>query len=286
MALPVAVAMLVELSLYAGLAFPDVLRRVEALGKPLALWLVVSGLTPYLIHTLAPGQFSWTALATLLVLAAVASLWYVVLPHRRITDVAFLVIMAGAYMAKLFDSIYPNPVDGLHIQVLGQLMWIRTGITVLLLFRRIGGIGFGFWPTAAEWRIGFKYFALFMPAGVLLMYVLGFARFDPATGFWWKGVGTFFGFLWVVALAEEFYFRGMLQRWLTDWLGTKPGLVLASLAFGAVHLPFREFPNWEFASLSALAALFYGRAFLEGNGIRAGMVTHALVVATWRTLFR
>ncbi|MCP5111229.1 MAG: CPBP family intramembrane metalloprotease [bacterium] len=194
--------------------------------------------------------------------------------------------MAGVYMAKVFDGIYPEPVDGLHIEVLGQLMWIRLGISAVLLLRRMGGIGFGFWPTAAEWRIGLWQYLLFLPAGALLMYGLDFARFDPADGFWWKGIGTFFGILWVVALAEELFFRGMLQRWLVDWLGSKTGLVLTSLAFGAVHLPFREFPNWEFATLAALAGLFYGRAFLQGNGIRAGMVTHALVVATWRTLFR
>ncbi|MCP5117548.1 MAG: hypothetical protein GY953_42540, partial [bacterium] len=167
-ALPVAVAMLVELSLYAGLAFSEVRRRVASLGKRLAGWMVLTAVIPYLIHALAPGQFRWTALATLLVLAAVASFWYVILPHRRITDVAFLIMMAGAYMAKVFDGIYPEPVDGLHIEVLGQLMWVRLGSSAALLLRRMEGSGCGFWPTAAEWRIGLWHYLLFLPAGALL----------------------------------------------------------------------------------------------------------------------
>ena len=237
--------MLVELSLYAGLAFSDIRTRAQTLGNRLSLWLVVSAIVPYLIHSLAPAGFNWVALLKLLVLAGVASLWFVILPHRRVTDVAFLLLMAAVYMAKLFHGIYPPPVEGLRIEVLGQLMWIRIGISAMLLLRRMDGIGFGFWPNAAEWRIGFRQFVLFMPAGLLLMYGLEFARFDPSDGFWWKAIGTFFGILWVVALSEEFFFRGMLQRWLVDWLGIKPGLILTALLFGAVHLPFREFPNWS-----------------------------------------
>lgn len=278
--------MLVELTLYLGLAFEEVRNRLEALGSRLAGWLVASAVVPFLLYTLSPAPFEWPAFGALVALSAAVSFWYVVLPHRRIVDVVFLVLMAGVYLAKVFKGIYPPPVEGLRIEILGQLMWIRLGIVAVLLLRRLEGIGFGFWPSGREWLIGLRQYALFMPAGVLLMYGLGFARFSPADGFWWKLPGTFIGILWVVALSEEFFFRGMLQRWLTDWLGTRPGLVLASLAFGAVHLPFREFPNWEFAALAALAGLFYGRAFLQGDGIRAGMVTHALVVSTWRVLFR
>ena len=91
----------------------------------------------------------------------------------------------------------------------------------------------------------------------------------------------------MVALSEELFFRGLLQQWLEEWTGTAwAGLLLASLAFGAVHLGFRQFPNWKFASLAAIAGVFYGIAFRRGGGIRAAMVAHALVVTTWRTLFQ
>ena len=98
-------------------------------------------------------------------------------------------------------------------------------------------------------------------------------------------VGTFFGMLWVVALSEEFFFRGLLQRWLSEWLRSeRGGLVVASVLFGLAHLPFRSFPNWRFALLAAVAGLFYGRAYLKAGGIRAAMVAHALVNTVWRVL--
>ena len=56
---------------------------------------------------------------------------------------------------------------------------------------------------------------------------------------------------------------------------------------GAVHLPFGgQFPNWKFAALAAVAHLGYGIAFQKGKGVRAAMVTHALVVTVWRVFLR
>ena len=55
---------------------------------------------------------------------------------------------------------------------------------------------------------------------------------------------------------------------------------MATLAFGLVHLPFRSFPNWRFALVATVAGFFYGRAYSLSGGIRAAMVTHALVNTT------
>lgn len=285
-AAPVALAMLLELSCYLALAFGEIREWMTGLATRLVPALFVSALIPYGIYVLASGGLRPQALAALVALSAVVSGWFFVLPHRRIFDVGLLVFMAAVYLADVFEYIYVRPVEGLDIEILGQLMWIRIGITVFLLARREEGIGFGFSPTRREWVIGVVHFAIFLPLGAALIYGLDFARFDPVNGAWWKAPGMFFAFLWVVALSEEFFFRGLLQRWLIEGLGRTPGLVLASLAFGAVHLPFREFPNWEFAALATVAGFFYGSAFLRGGSIRSAMVTHALVVTVWRTLFR
>ena len=285
-AIPVALALLLELSLYAALAFQETRDRIARLGRWLPSALIASAAVPYLVYAWPTGMFDVRALGELLALAGAASAWYYVLPHRRIADAAFLVFMAAVVLARLFDRIYASPVDGLDVQILGHLLWIRLGITALLLVRRLDGIGFGFWPSRREWLIGLRQFAILLPLAAALLYGLDFARLNLDAAPWGMAPFTFFGILWVVALSEEFFFRGLLLRWLADWLGTVPGLVIASLAFGAVHLSFREFPNWRFAALAALAGLFYGRAYLQGNGIRAAMVTHALMVTTWRTLFR
>jgi membrane protease YdiL (CAAX protease family) len=278
-------AFLLEISLYAGLGFESVRKRCQQLSAWLPLWLVLSALAPYTLYSVATGVFHWRSLALLAALAAAVSWWFVRLPRKPVFDLAFLALMAGVYLAKLFREIYASPVADLRIEVLGQLMWIRLGVMVSLAIRHMEGIRFGFLPKRAEWLIGLRHFLYFLPPGLLLIYGLHFARFDPAPGLWWKAPATFLGILWVVALSEEFFFRGMLQQWLMQWLGTTAGLLAASLIFGAVHLPFRDFPNWKFAALAALAGWFYGRAYLKADGIRAAMVTHSLVVTTWRTLF-
>ncbi|HSW50790.1 MAG TPA: CPBP family intramembrane glutamic endopeptidase, partial [Bryobacteraceae bacterium] len=75
-------------------------------------------------------------------------------------------------------------------------------------------------------------------------------------------------------------------QWLSRALGNQvAGLILTSIAFGLVHLPFRSFPNWRFALIAAVAGLFYGRAYSQAGGIRAAMITHALVNTTTRVFF-
>ncbi len=285
LALPVLGAMLVELSLYAGLAFQGIRMRWENLGRFLPWVLAASALAPYAGYSLPTGQFHWVSFATLSALVVLAAFWFVLLPRSRVTDAFFLALMAAVVLAKVFRGIYASPLEGLRIDVLGQLMWIRVGLTAVLAMRKPEGLGFGFWPSAAEWVVGVRHYACFLPLGVVLTYGLGFAQLSPAAGFWWKAPATFFGILWVVALSEELFFRGMLQAWLVEAMGRATGVLTASMIFGLVHLPFRDFPNWKFALLSALAGAFYGYAFLRGRGIRAAMVTHALVVTTWRSFF-
>jgi hypothetical protein len=224
-------------------------------------------------------------------LAAVVSFWYACLPRRPVVDLVFVAVMAAVVLSKLFAGIYLSPWPGLRVDFLGQLMWIRTGALSVLAIRHADGIGLGFWPARREWLIGARHFLLFAPVGVLLGLGLGFVRFQPMQAVWWQtlllAAGTFAGMLWVVALSEEFFFRGLLQRWLQEWLESRwAGLALASLVFGLAHLPFRGFPNWRFAMVAAAAGVFYGLAFDKAGGIRAAMVAHALVNTAWRLLFR
>jgi hypothetical protein len=105
--------------------------------------------------------------------------------------------------------------------------------------------GYGFWPGRREWATGVRHYLGFLPVGFPLGLALGVIRFGPLPPAW-RVAGTFLGILWVVV---------------------------------------RDFPNWRFALMAAVAGLFYGLAFRAAGSIRASMVTHALVVATWRALF-
>jgi membrane protease YdiL (CAAX protease family) len=254
-----------------------------------AALLTVSAVLPYSLATLTLGTFQWRALASISVLAAAVSFWYILLPKKPTADILLLVFMAAVWIAGFFKLWYLSPYPKLYLPVLGQLMWFRTGLFAMLSIRRAQGVGFGFWPTAREWRIGVVHFAIFLPLAVVLSRLIGFAGFRLPTG-WEKtsllAVGTFFGTLWVVALAEEFFFRGLLQQWLTAWTRSEAaGLIAASLLFGSVHVFKTPFPNWKFAALAALAGICYGMAFRRARSIRASMVTHALVVTTWKIFF-
>jgi uncharacterized protein len=284
---PVIAAFLLEFPFYLAPGFESVRERLRKRLNPvrLGLFLTVSALGPYLIYSLGSGQFRPEALAALTGIALAVSGWYLVLRPGPVADVLFLALLAALMLAKVFDKIYPPPIPGLEIKILGQLMLIRVAATVMLLQRGIAASGFGFVPTAREWRIGVLHFLYFLPIGFPLAWAMGLIRADFQTLLPWKIVGTFLAFLWVVALSEEFVFRGLLQEWMTQWIRRpQVALFVVSALFGLVHLSYRFFPNWKQAAIAAVLGLACGRAYREANSIRAAAVTHALVVTVWRAV--
>jgi membrane protease YdiL (CAAX protease family) len=125
---------------------------------------------------------------------------------------------------------------------------------------------------------------------VALALTLHDVRFEPH-GPWWRaagiGVGTFFGILWTVALGEELLFRGVIARAAMDSFGSEIAAVLVSaILFGAVHLWYPVFPNWRHAAVVTLLGIPCGILYIRSGSVRASMVTHAMIVATSRVLFR
>ncbi len=97
---------------------------------------------------------------------------------------------------------------------------------------------------------------------------------------------TFSGILWVVSLAEEFFFRAFLQTLIARSTHSEAvGLMAAATLFGLAHLPFRRFPNWRLAIVAVCPGIFCGLSLLRARSVRASMVTHALVATTWRMFF-
>jgi len=284
-------AFLLEVAFYLVLGWESVRIRVENLLPPplFAAILAASALAPYCVYTVALGRFQWIAFWSLAALVLVACFWYVVLPHIAALDVLFIALMALVYLVKFFTRVYPNPLLHVHLEILGHLMWIRVGAFALLSIRQVKGVGFGFVPSRKDWSIGLLYYVFFLPVGAVLIGAIHFAHYRLPPMAWWQlslvAAGTFLGILWVTALGEEFVFRGLLQQWFSSWLSSDAaGIICASVLFGFAHL-FHMFPNWKFAVVAGIAGLFYGAAFRQAKSIRASMVTHALVVTTWRVLF-
>jgi membrane protease YdiL (CAAX protease family) len=284
-------AILLETAFYVMPGSEWARKTFDALGaRPLrAALLTASAVLPCLVATVRADTFQFPWFLTLLAAALAASFWYAWIRPNLAVDLLFLAFMAAIYLSKLFDHAYGQPAPHAQLAYLGRLMWIRLGIMAVLSLRGLEDVKFGFWPAAREWRIGFLYYLAFLPVGGVLAYLLGFARFHPPEMEWWKAallvIGTFLAFLWVVALAEEFFFRAFLQRLLTRARGETFGLITASVLFGLTHLPFRPFPNWRFAIVAGIAGVFYGLAFTKAGSVRASMVTHALAVTTWRVFF-
>jgi membrane protease YdiL (CAAX protease family) len=280
-ALPILAAFLIEYPFYLVAGFASVRERLR--GPALPAFLAVSATLPYLASTFAT-EFHWTALLQLAALALALGLWYRVLPVSVPADLGFLALVASVYIFKFFDPIYPI-LFKVRLSFLGHLTLIHLGVLVLILERRIHETGYGFWPKLRDWRTGAVNYLYFLPIGAVLAVGLHAARLGSRTPVWLVP-GIFFGMLWTVALSEEFLFRGVLQGWLEEWTRNRSSaLAMTSLVFGAVHLWFRGFPNWRWALIAVALGWFCGRARNQAGNIRAGMVTHALVIATWMGFF-
>ena len=285
-------ALLVESALYLSTGFDGGRRLWDKLGSSTttAVAMTLSAAIPYLLYSIPLGFFRWTSLTAILTLAALVSFWYLALPRRPLVDLCFLAIIAAVILFGVFERFYDSPAPKLPGQVLGEIMWTRLGVTSALLIRRMEGVGAGFLPSAHEWAVGALHYLYFLPAGVALGIWLDFVRVRDLNANWTKLaitlVLTFAGMLWFVAYREEFFFRGLLQQWLSRWLKSGLfGLLLASVVFGLVHLPFGQFPNWRLALVATIAGCCYGRAFQQTGTIRSAMVTHALIATTWRVFF-
>jgi uncharacterized protein len=272
---PVIAAFLAEYPFYLLAGFPNVRERLA--GPRLPFILAASAIVPYLICCLGGIPFQWLALVRLAALAIAISLWYIVLPVSALVDGGFLVLIAAVMVGRYFDAIYPA-IYKQHIDILGHLALFHMAILTLMLVRRIPETGFGFMPTAKDWGIGIRNFVYFVPCAAVLATALHATHFVSLRLPW--AAATFVGFLWVLGLTEEFFFRGVLQHWVEEWTWSAgAALVITSILFGLVHYWFR---GWAWVPIAAVLGWFCGRARNQAHSIRAGVVVHALAVATWR----
>ncbi len=284
-----APALLLELAFYLAVGFAGVRRSFEKIQPAglRALLLAGSGLAPYLLLSARLGNFRMPEFLLLAGLVGVLSFWYVAAKKGALADCVFLGVAAAVYLSRVFHEIFPSPAAHMQLEALGRLMWVHVGIGAVVGVRGWEA-GLGFWPAGRDWRIGLEHYLFFLPAGGAAAYAMRAVKFHVAEPLWRAplvAVGIFFAFLWGVALAEEFFFRGFLQQMLEKaWNSRVGALIAASVLFGLAHLPFRGFPNWKWVVLATLLGLSCGIAYWRAGSVRAPMVTHALVVATWKTL--
>lgn len=75
----------------------------------------------------------------------------------------------------------------------------------------------------------------------------------------------------LAGLGEELLFRGVVQGNLTRWLGVIPGLMLASLLFGACH-PMTK----SYLIITTFIGVYLGALWIVTGNLLAPIITHAL----------
>ena len=285
---PVALAFLTEISFYLLPGFRRLREWIAASFTPvhIAAAIALTAIIPYLIFAVPTGHVALLPALTLDILMAAVAFWYVpVIRSHTLSitrDLAFLVLLAAAILSGVFRWVYPAPFPKLPMETLGHLTLVRCAALSILLIRRNPHIVFGFIPTAREIRIGLLWAlvctAVTFPVGLALGQIqLTRHPWNPA-----QTVLQLIGIFWFVALSEEFFFRALLQQWLTSWTGSaSTALLAASCVYGLCHL---RFPNWRFAILAAILGLFCGIAYQQARSMRASMITHTLVAAAFRLL--
>ena len=280
LAIPVVLAFLLELPFYVMAGDPPAWLKNPAI-------LTVTCLAPYLVYSLPSGQFRLNACLLLALIAVLLAFWYKVLPRHTIFDLLYVALLATILLSKVFDTIYLSAIPKVPLSILGHLMLIRTAAIAVIGMR--GGVTaqYTFIPKLAEWLAGLRWFLLMLPAVLPALWLTGLwiPRADPKLAL---ALPQFLGILWVVALSEEFFFRGMLQDWLEGWTRNQSAaLLVTSLVFGSVHLWFHDaFPNWRFAIVATIFGLFCGLSWREKKSVPSSMVTHALGATLYRVFFQ
>lgn len=285
-AIAVAAGFLLEFPAYLLMGFERPVAAIRTWQKhERAALLVLTAAVPWIACYGIAGMFAAPQLVILLAIAGCLAFWYVTLPQTAFTDALFLMIAAGLLLSRVFDVLYPTPIPKTSISILGHLMLIHVASGAILLVRPGEAPPLRFVPAGIHWRTGCLYFAALVPIVGAAYYALGLAtlRQHPLNA--GLAAGTFLGILWVVALSEEYFFRGLLMPSLEKWTGSfVVALILSSILFGSVHLGYRfhgDFPNWRFSAVAGMAGVFYGLAARKA-GIQASMITHACTVTLWR----
>lgn len=279
-AVPITAAFLIEFPFYLLPAFAP-----ERLARPLLL--AATCVLPYLVYSIPTGEFRVAGFVMLAAIALILSYWFAVLPRNGFTDLLFLAVPVAVYLSKIFDSIYLSPIPKIPVPYLGHVMLIRASVAAIISIRGNSGVEFRFLPTAREWIVGLRWFAILVPLCGLALWSLKIAKLRPQPHGLLIAAAEMVGIFWMVAMPEEFLFRGLLQQWIERWTSSAVvAFIVASLLFGSVHLWFHSaFPNWRFAIVGAIFGGCCGMAWRETRSIQSSMVTHGLAAALFRIFF-
>jgi len=159
-----------------------------------------------------------------------------------------------------------------------KLVGLVEAMYLFLVARPLSRVGYTYrlgWRDVRAATIAFVvYAAVALPIGFATGFIVWRPELSPL-----RVVGAPLIIYLVTGVPEEFLFRGLLQNLLTQGLGDRAGLAVASVVFGLAHLP-----DPRYVLLAAIAGVAYGWVYQRTGKITASAITHALVDATWGAL--
>jgi membrane protease YdiL (CAAX protease family) len=191
-----------------------------------------------------------------------------------------LAVVFALWLPIEFRVLPPLPLPAPNGVDMRKLVGLVEAMYLFLAARPLARIGYTYRLTRLDATTAVMAFLVYAVVAVPIGLGTGFIAWRPeldATHL----LGAPLIIYLVTGVPEEFLFRGLLQNLLTDWLGPRAGLVIASIIFGFAHLP-----DLRYVLLAAIAGLAYGWVYLRTERITASAITHALVDATWAAFLR
>lgn len=159
-----------------------------------------------------------------------------------------------------------------------RLVGVVAGLYLFVVGRPTNGVGYTWSVTRRDVATAVVAFAAFAVIALPIGLGTHFLVWHPKSGVANDALQPIVIYL-VTGIPEEFLFRGLIQNFLTRWLGRGAGLVLASGIFGLSH-----YPDPRYIVLATFAGGAYGWVYLRTGKITASGMTHALVDAVWVVL--
>ena len=285
----VIAALLTLIPLLVAALFP---QRVAGCARRLPVWariLCPAALSiPYVLVTVAAGQFRWGWFAVYAVLpVAVAALLYQAAvadsdQQANWRDFLILATLGLAVDLRWFESAWPA-----HLAIFSKMLLLDAGIYGFIALRALDGTGFDLRLRLRDAAIGLREVTLYTPLAMALGLGLSFLHLHTE----WPGVAPIAG-AWIftfffIAIPEELFFRGWIQNLLERRMGRYAALLLTSALFGLAHFNKRSVHfNWRYVLLAAVAGIFYGRAWRQQRRVAASAITHACVDTIWSIWLR
>lgn len=165
----------------------------------------------------------------------------------------------------------PAP-DGVDMR---KLVGLVDAMYLFLVARPLSGVGYTYRLTSRDVSTAVLAFLAYAVVALPIGFATGFIAWRPELDASRVLAAPLVIYL-VTGVPEEFLFRGLLQNLLTRRLGSRAGLVIASVVFGLAHLP-----DPRYVLLAAIAGLAYGWVYQRTERITASAITHALVDGVW-----